>query len=728
LFGHNIPYLIVVFVISPRLRQTPKQPGSRAVWDFPEAIHATSFPNCKEKNGRAKNAVFPPILFYTDAQRTSSHATVKFKAVIEAKWFKPAVGAALTALCGLLLWGTPLGEAWENASYDYLFLFSERAVTNKVALILMDTASYEELKQLRGKPWAREKHTQLLNQLADDGCPLAVFDVFFRSTNNPDTDAALAEAMRRHGGVVLMADVADPQHPGLDSSHVLPPQPLFVNSATNYGVGHVDADTGGTARRHWPFFAPGEGEFRSLAWAAAESAGAQLNPKSEQQWLRYYRATGPWETFSYHLAPKQPKKYFCDKIVFIGNDPEKKSDPGSPEKDKFRTPYTRWNGPSVGGVEILATEFLNLMNNDWLRRPASWVEALLLVVTGVLIGGTLCRFRPLRSCLVAAAIALVVMLVFVSWSYFTNYWFPWLVIAGGQVPCAVAWTLLAPKRQPQNIWAEGKFPGYEVIGEPFGEGAYGKVWLVRNATGQLQALKEIERSKFNDDGPYDREFRGIKNYKPISNQHPGLLHIDHVNRNDRAGYFYYVMELGDPLDADWEQRGASFKPRDLASVYSQAEGRRLSAGECVRIGIALLEAIDFLHQQGLVHRDIKPQNIIFVNGLPKLADVGLVREASQDATWVGTEFYMPPEPPGTASADIYALGKVLYVISTGKHPRSFSELSTTLVERPEFMRLNDIICKACQPASEQRYATAAEMLAALRAAQEEFIAGQTRRI
>ena len=85
----------------------------------------------------------------------------------------------------------------------------------------------------------------------------------------------------------------------------------------------------------------------------------------------------------------------------------------------------------------------------------------------------------------------------------------------------------------------------------------------------------------------------------------------------------------------------------------------------------------------------------------------------------------PPEPPGTKAADIYAMGKVLYVISTGKQVRSFSELSTTLVGKREFMRLNEIICHACQPAADQRYATAATMLVALRAAQNELDADPT---
>ena len=78
---------------------------------------------------------------------------------------------------------------------------------------------------------------------------------------------------------------------------------------------------------------------------------------------------------------------------------------------------------------------------------------------------------------------------------------------------------------------------------PFGEGAYGKVWLVRNAIGQWQALKVIYLANFdNNVGPFDREFNGISRYKPISDKHPGLLRLDFVSRK-REGYFYYVMEL-----------------------------------------------------------------------------------------------------------------------------------------------------------------------------------------
>ncbi len=83
------------------------------------------------------------------------------------------------------------------------------------------------------------------------------------------------------------------------------------------------------------------------------------------------------------------------------------------------------------------------------------------------------------------------------------------------------------------------------------------------------------------------------------------------------------------------------------------------------------QALNELHKHGLVHRDIKPANIIFVNGVPKLADIGLVATAAEARSYVGTEGFIPPEGPGLPQADVFGLGKVLYEASTGKDRHNF---------------------------------------------------------
>ena len=70
---------------------------------------------------------------------------MNLKAFTEWVHFRPVTGAVLAVLIGLVLWGTPIGDWWENASYDYQFRFSSRAVTNQVVLIQLDNQAYQDM-------------------------------------------------------------------------------------------------------------------------------------------------------------------------------------------------------------------------------------------------------------------------------------------------------------------------------------------------------------------------------------------------------------------------------------------------------------------------------------------------------------------------------------------------------------------------------------------------------
>jgi CHASE2 domain-containing sensor protein len=656
-------------------------------------------------------------------------SAVTIKAVTEHKLFRPGVGVAAAIIVGWVLWATAFGENWIDASYDYSFRFGTRTITNKIVLVLMDNEAYAQLGQTRGQPWDRALHARLLNKLADDGCPLVVFDVFFAKPGKPEGDQALAAAMHRLKRVALAAQQSNVSLPGALATHpILPTEPFLSAANANWGVAYLEPDFDLTVRRHWPF--PSPGQFPSLPWRAARLDGATLNSRPQKRWLRYY-AFNAFDSLSYDLALGKPPGYFRDKIVFIGNQPETYLP--DREEDKFRTPFTSWTGAAVGGMEIMATSFLNLINGDWLRRPNGPWEGLIFALFGAALGVSLTWFRPLAALGLALGAAISITLGGILLSYFTNYWFPWLIVAGGQIPAAFACALIPAKVSLKKVqpdpnktivlsFPEQKppdVPEYELFEPPFGRGAFGKVWLARNAIGQWQALKAVYQANFGTDArPYDAEFKGIQKYKPISEKHPGLLRVELVSKKKTEGYFYYVMELGDALTPGWEQNPAIYKPRDLESMRKQAEDRRLSVLECARIGVALADALDYLHRQGLTHRDIKPSNVIFVSDQPKLADVGLVtdiRPTEQVNTIVGTLGYMPPPPerPGTAQADIYALGMLLYVISSGRDPGFFPELSTSLMERSghaDFIRLDAIILKACQPDVTQRYQTTGEML------------------
>ncbi|MGO8930069.1 MAG: WD40 repeat domain-containing serine/threonine protein kinase [Limisphaerales bacterium] len=247
-----------------------------------------------------------------------------------------------------------------------------------------------------------------------------------------------------------------------------------------------------------------------------------------------------------------------------------------------------------------------------------------------------------------------------------------------------------------------------------GRGSYGEVWLARNTMGTYRAVKVVYRKSFVDQRPFEREVAGIRKFEPISRSHDGFVDVLHVGINEEYGYFYYVMELGD----DWKS-GQSIDPENYTpKTLSQNLGPRakLSAQECLQLGLALSQALAELHKDGLVHRDVKPSNIIFVNGVPKLADIGLVVGVNEAHSYVGTEGFIPPEGPGTAQADVYSLGKVLYEASTGKDRQDFPELPTWVdqfEDRERFLELNEVILIACKNDLNQRYASAWDMHADL---------------
>jgi len=296
-------------------------------------------------------------------------------------------------------------------------------------------------------------------------------------------------------------------------------------------------------------------------------------------------------------------------------------------------------------------------------------------------------------------------------------------------------------------------PDHELV-RRIGQGAYGEVWLACNALGTWRAVKIVYRDNFKDERPYEREFAGIRRFEPLSRSNEGFVDVLQVGRfdsprgdefrespiaepEDCGGWFYYVMELADATavpgakcqvsgnDTRREEavevspdtshlKPETYVPRTLARDLHHRD--RLPLEDCLQLGLSLTLALGHLHRHGLIHRDIKPSNIIFVGGVPKLADIGLVTEAQGANTFVGTEGFVPPEGPTSPQADLYALGKVLYEAAMGKDRHEFPEPFTQIGidhESVALMELNAVLLRACAPDPKKRYATAEEMHADL---------------
>ena len=221
----------------------------------------------------------------------------------------------------------------------------------------------------------------------------------------------------------------------------------------------------------------------------------------------------------------------------------------------------------------------------------------------------------------------------------------------------------------------------------------GEVWLALNALGAWTAVKLVRRLPGKNDGAFEQEHRGLQRYDAIATSHESLMPIKSVGRADDGSFFYYAMELaddtetGEPLPrpmvgepSSAQDLAAGYQPRTLSATLRNG---RLPPPECIRHGLALAEALQRLHGVGLVHRDVKPANIILVGGRAKLADVGLVGLAEATVmTFVGTPEFVPFDGRGTASGDIYALGRVLYCMATGRPIADFNRRVENLKELP----------------------------------------------
>lgn len=228
--------------------------------------------------------------------------------------------------------------------------------------------------------------------------------------------------------------------------------------------------------------------------------------------------------------------------------------------------------------------------------------------------------------------------------------------------------------------------------EVIGRGGMGVVYLARDM--RLDRLVAVKRTLKADD-------RGIKRFIREARSAAKLNHENIVT----------VYDAGEDEDGPWITM--EFIPGGLTLKDRVEDHGPLSESEVISIGISLCRALAYAHRAGLIHRDVKPGNVLFTReGTSKLSDFGLVREGNESdlsmtGFGMGTKEYAAPEQLKDAKsvdhrADIYGLGATLYFLLTGESPRTIRSDSIPL-------QLRDIVLKAVAERPEHRFYSADEM-------------------
>lgn len=252
-----------------------------------------------------------------------------------------------------------------------------------------------------------------------------------------------------------------------------------------------------------------------------------------------------------------------------------------------------------------------------------------------------------------------------------------------------------------------KLNEYTLLKE-IGRGASGSVWLAVSSKGLYYAIKKVSRDDIGDEA-YIREMRGISSYASLA-WYNGLVPVYDFWEDSEAGQFYCVMALADDEKHERSITPEAYKPKTLASIISSRVA--LTLEECVSVAKIILNAMMYLQKNHIIHRDIKPGNILIINGEPVLTDFGLAIDFREANSIVGTPGYVPPENHGTVQGDIYSLGKLLYTISTGRSAEEFGYTPRTEadISSPLFPYWLKILNKACAPRLSDRYFSPKAML------------------
>ena len=286
-----------------------------------------------------------------------------------------------------------------------------------------------------------------------------------------------------------------------------------------------------------------------------------------------------------------------------------------------------------------------------------------------------------------------------------------------ETPAAITYApLLAEEPEPMPTLLGGR---YHIVRE-IGRGGMATVYLAEDPKHGRQVAVKTLRSEMARRSGRARFEREIEIAAGLSHPHILPLHDsgEECTEGDEPSLLYFVSPFAG---------GETLRDRLRREP-------RLPQDEVIRLGAEVARALDYAHRRGIIHLDIKPENILLQEGHAVIADFGIARAVSEASdpgpegagAVLGTPSYMSPEQATGASdvdgrSDIYSLGCVLYELITGSQPFSRHTIASGDITRPDTDALSrlvsdelaNVVLRAMAASRDDRFVTAGALASAL---------------
>ena len=550
--------------------------------------------------------------------------------------------------------------------------FSLRAGQPPPSDVVVVGIDNDSLGALPRYPFSRRLDARVLENLHAAGARLIVYDVSFDRPTTEGADEALFGAARRAAPVVFATSLISPS----GATSVLGGNSNLAGIGDQAAAADLIPDQDGVLRHTL-------GEVNGLPTVAA-AAGQRLigHVAAAKQmnggWIDFRGPPGTVGALSFVQVLQNHFDHAAirDKVVVVGAT-------AAVLQDLHSTAV----GSPMSGPEVQAEAISTVLNNFPLRSPSGVITGLLIVTLALFVPLASVRLGTLGACLSGLGILCVwsvaTQLVFDSGTVldYSDPLAALLLGTGGAVMLGM-WVDGRERRRLRNLFAAdaegvveqvlrapGERPleptaiiaGYR-IEEVIGRGGMGVVYRATQlALGRAVAIKLIATERSED--PVFRERFKSESRIASSIEHANVIPVYEAGEDD--GLLFIAMRLVEGLDLG-----------QLLALAGPLELERSA-----RVIAEVAGALDAAHARGLVHRDVKPANVLLTVDRPEHAyltdfgvamQVGSLSDITRADQWVGTLDYLAPEQirgePLDARADIYALTGLLYHCLTGETP------------------------------------------------------------